>query len=451
MLLPHVSFSCVLPVPNSNEVDHSILIDIGGNELVFNQDRIQYDIPKVQRSRGHFYMASSGSSSITLIGNSFGGSSSSPKIQLGSTPSSSSAWISSSSVQGKAPGGFGCSLAGIVSFYRGAKGSISLAFSYRPQIVTTTTKSAYVTSGSSSITIAGSGLGVRRFPGSVSAKLGSSTCLSSQWSSHSQIVCKLNSGSGHIYQVVSSAPGASTCSIVTGNVLYPHALSYGSPSISAVVGAGKSFLSTGSSHLVAYGASFSTFDTCLTVRLGQSTAVATRWNSQSALLCKFPASHAVLFAHMTASVPSQVPAAASGHHAISGVVRSILSGEPVPNTKVSLILDGRVLASNTPESTGYFLFPNLINAHHVVVAEAPGFAPLFATVSSAMPLQNYTAALGPALQSRQFRIVLTWATFPNDLDAHLVLPDGCKVYVFAIQCIIHLVVFDFTINVCDTF
>jgi hypothetical protein len=431
MLLPHLSFSCVLPVPNSNEGDHSVLINIGGNEVTFNDSRIRYDTPNVQRSRGHSHTVSSGSSSITLIGNLFGDSSISPNVQLGSTMSPASLWRSSSSVRAKVPSGFGCSLPGIVSFYRGARGSISMAFSYRPQIVAATTKTAYATSGSSSITILGSGLGVRRFPGSVSAKLGSSSCSSSHWSSYSHIACKLNPGSGHIYQVVSSAPGSPSCSILTGNVLYPHTLSYDPPSISVVIGINNSLLSTGSTQIFAHGASFSRFDTCIMVRLGTSAAVTTRWSSQSALLCKFPASRGGSNALVTASTPSQVPAAALGYHAISGVVRSVLSGDPVPGTKVSLLLDGRALASVTPDSMGYFHFSNLINADHVVVTEVPSFAPLLATVSSAMPSQNYTAAPGPSLQTRQYRIVLTWSTFPNDLDVHLVLPDGCKVYVFA--------------------
>jgi hypothetical protein len=316
-----------------------------------------------------------------------------------------------------------------VSIFPGARGSVSMSFSYYPKIIAVTTKTAFGTSGSSIITIAGSGLGVRRFPGSVSAKLGSSSCSSSQWSSYSHIACKLNPGSGHIYQVVSSAPGAAACSIFTGNMLYPHTLSYDPPSITACVGANNSFLSTGSSQSIVYGTSFSTFDTCLSIRLGNSAAVTTRWISQSALLCKFPISRGVTFAHAMVSTPSQVPLAVYGHRFISGVVRSALSGDPIPTAKVSLFLDGRRLALVTPDNIGNFLFPDLIQADHVVVTEAAGCAPLFTTVSSAPPLQNFTAAPGPALQTRQYRIVLTWTMFPKDLNAQLVLPDGCKVYV----------------------
>ena len=432
MLLPHSSFSCVLPVPNSNEADYAVSIDIGGNEVIFSNDRIRYEnTPNVQRSRGHSRMTSSGSAFITIVGSLFGDSSSSPKIQLGSSASSGSVWLSSSSVRAKVPSGFGCSLPGTVSFYRGVRGSITMAFSYRPQVIAATTRTSFATSGLTSITIVGSGLGVRRFPGSVAATLGSSSCSSSQWSSYSHIACKLNPGSGHIHQVVSSAPGTSTCTIATGKLLYPHTLSYDPPSILAAVGVDRVFLSTGSSQVFVHGSSFSAFDTCLTVRLGQSAAVSTRWNAQSALFCKFPVSHGSSFMYVTASTPSQVPAVASGYHAISGVVRSVLSGEPVPDTKISLVLDGLGLAAVTPDSIGYFSFPNLIDADYVVITEAPGFAPLAATVSSSMPLRNYTAALGPALQPRQYRIVLTWATFPLDLNAHLALPDGCQVYVLA--------------------
>ena len=104
---------------------------------------------------------------------------------------------------------------------------------------------------------------------------------------------------------------------------------------------------------------------------------------------------------------------------------------PLLITKISLFLDGLGLAAVFPDNIGYFSFPNLIDADYVIITEAPGFAPLAATVSSSMPLQNYNAAPGPALQPRQYRIVLTWATFPLDLNVHLALPDGCQVYVLA--------------------
>jgi hypothetical protein len=109
------------------------------------------------------------------------------------------------------------------------------------------------------------------------------------------------------------------------------------------------------------------------------------------------------------------------------VVRSVLTGLPVANTRVSLIFDGIVRASVVPDSSGYFVFPNLPSANYIVATDAPGLAPLAATVSSSSPPKNYTAAPGPSLGLRQSRIVLTWAAFPADLDSHLRLPDGCIV------------------------
>jgi hypothetical protein len=429
MVLPHLSFSCLLPVPNTDEGSYPVSINIGGNIVTFSNDQITYDHPDVQRSLGHSQTTSSGSSFITLIGQLFGETSSSPRSQVGSTISSGSVWLSSSSVRGKISSGFGCLLPGIVSFYRGAVSSITLAFSYRPQIIAATTKNAFVTTGMSRITIVGVGLGVRRVPGSVSAKLGSSSCSSSQWSSHTHIACKLVPGSGHIYQIVSTAPGQSTCNILSDNLLYPHTSSYDAPSISAVDKTNSTFLPTGSSQILLFGSAFSIFDTCLRARLGRSAAVMTRWISQSVVLCKFPISRGSSFIQVLASTPSQVPPAAFGSHFISGAVRSALSAQPVPDSKVSLVLDGMVVATVTPDSIGYFIFRDLIDAAYVVVTEAPGLAPHAATVLSSMQPQNYTAAPGPTLQPRQFRIVLTWSTLTNDLDSQLLLPDGCAVYV----------------------
>ncbi len=46
------------------------------------------------------------------------------------------------------------------------------------------------------------------------------------------------------------------------------------------------------------------------------------------------------------------PPAAFGFYSISGVVRSVLSAQPVPDSKVSLVLDGTVVVTVTPDSTG---------------------------------------------------------------------------------------------------
>ena len=431
MVLPHEAFSCLLPVPNANEADYQVSIDIGGNNMTYSNNRIVYSSPNIQRSLGHSQSAASGSTFITLIGNLFGELSSSPTTRVGSTMSSGSVWLSSSSVKGKVSSGFGCSLSGFVSFYRGAGANLSTAFSYRPQIIAASTAAAYAATGSSSITIVGSGLGARRSPGSVSSKLGSSSCSSSQWASNSHIACKLHPGSGHIYQVVSSAPGDSTCKIVTRTLLYPHTSSYDPPSISTVQDVNSTLTSTGSSIILLFGAEFSTFDVSLKARLGYSAAVMTRWNSQSALLCKTPVPRGSASIHVIASIPSQVPPVAVGFHSISGRVRSVLSGQFVSGTNVSLVLDGLVISSVTPDDTGYFVFSNLLDADYVVATHSPGLSPLFATVASSNYPKNYTAAPGPALEQRQSRIVLTWSTFSDDLDAHLLLPDGCKVYVFA--------------------
>ncbi len=429
MVYPHLAFSCLLPVPNSNEADYPVSINISGNEVTYSYDRIMYSKPNVQRSLGHSEIASSGSSFITLIGKLFGELSSSPTTRLGSTISSGSVWLSSSSVKGKVSSGFACNLPGTVSFYRGAMDNISMAFSYRPQIVAATTRTAFATTGLSSIAIVGSGLGVRLSPGSVSSKLGSSSCSTSQWASNSHIACKLHPGSGHIYQVVSTAPGVSTCDIVTRTLLYPHTSSYNSPSISGVKVLNTTFSSTGSSQMFLFGAAFATLDTCLTARLGNSVVVSTRWISESALRCKNPAYRGNSSIYIMISMASQVPPIAIGSHSISGVVRSVLSSKPVPGTKVSLSIDGLVVSTVTPDSIGYFVFSNLLNADYIVSTYAPGLAPIISTVSSSLPPRNHTAAPGPALAPRQSRIVLTWGALSGDLDAQLQLPDGCKVYV----------------------
>jgi hypothetical protein len=177
-----------------------------------------------------------------------------------------------------------------------------------------------------------------------------------------------------------------------------------------------------------FGSGFSIFDACLAARLSRSAADSTSWISQSALLCKYPVSQISRSVGVVVSTPSHVPPVQVGHHSISGFVRSVVTGAPVPGAHVALVLDSLVRAAVNTNADGYFAFTALLNEDYVVVTHAANFAPLWATVPASLPPKNYTAALGPALQPRQHRIVLTWATFA-DLDAQLKLPDGCDVCV----------------------
>jgi hypothetical protein len=124
-----------------------------------------------------------------------------------------------------------------------------------------------------------------------------------------------------------------------------------------------------------------------------------------------------------------VPPMPAGTGVINGMVRSVLTGQPIAGATVSLSWNGVVRSTTLSSASGTFRFNALPAETFVITSQAPGQEALGQTISlSNGQTRDYSVALGPPLGPRQARIVLTWNAQPSDLDSHLETPGGCNVY-----------------------
>jgi len=130
-----------------------------------------------------------------------------------------------------------------------------------------------------------------------------------------------------------------------------------------------------------------------------------------------------------------IPAMPAGTGSISGMVRSVDTGQPIAGAAVSLSWNGVVRLSTLSSATGSFRFNSLPAETFIITSQAPGQETLGQSISlAAGQSRDYSVALGPALSPRQARIVLTWNAMPADLDSHLDTPSGCHVFYGSRQC-----------------
>jgi hypothetical protein len=127
-----------------------------------------------------------------------------------------------------------------------------------------------------------------------------------------------------------------------------------------------------------------------------------------------------------------IPVGATDPGALFVDVRNALTGGLLQGAAVTVrrganALPGDLVAGTAVTgSTGLAVFPSLPAGAYTLSVAAPGMIP--AQVPGvgvvADTVTRRAVALSPVLSAGQTRIILTWAPAPNDLDAHLVGPDG---------------------------
>lgn len=116
-------------------------------------------------------------------------------------------------------------------------------------------------------------------------------------------------------------------------------------------------------------------------------------------------------------------------YSISGYITDATNLKPITSALVSISSGG--VANATTDSHGKYTFSGLEAGTYTIKAAREGFI----SDSKAVTLTNVTIpagtfadiSLSPILPEGNFRIVLTWADRPRDLDSHL-LVDNCEVY-----------------------
>jgi hypothetical protein len=121
---------------------------------------------------------------------------------------------------------------------------------------------------------------------------------------------------------------------------------------------------------------------------------------------------------------------------VRGFLRNAVNNELIGDSKtanVTLIeIPSGTLYSSSISQQGLFSFEQIPNGTYVLRATVNGFIPTNKTLAVTENIAEGTNAdlfLSPVLPAGQWRAVLTWAQFPQDLDAHVYTPSPrCEVF-----------------------
>jgi len=232
---------------------------------------------------------SSGSSSLSIVGNSFGKVNFSPKVAIFSSRTEASRWTASSSVSLKISRGAFVHMKDIVISTDSRFGSVSDALSFDVASVSSIGAVLVALTGSISVTAVGANLG--SFSISMKLVLDSSTCAISNWKSDSTIDCKVVRGAGHSLRALVSG------ALNTPRPILTKSISYSSPAISSL---NSNAPKSGSVSLTVSGTGFASFGVCGKSRIHDSALEGSAWMSDSCMVVKVSSGRHVV--HVSASV-----------------------------------------------------------------------------------------------------------------------------------------------------
>jgi len=136
-------------------------------------------------------VGTTGASSLTVFGTSFGRLPFSQRNRLRQTSSAATVWRSDSTIFCLVPSGYSRNIIILATAGSNAGSVTTLAF-YSANFLSGATNMNLPTTGSVSVTIYGQGLG-NALP-TVDARIGGTACKGSFWSSESSMFCKANNG-----------------------------------------------------------------------------------------------------------------------------------------------------------------------------------------------------------------------------------------------------------------
>lgn len=109
--------------------------------------------------------------------------------------------------------------------------------------------------------------------------------------------------------------------------------------------------------------------------------------------------------------------AASGNGRIEGLVTDAVSGSRL--FEANVILVGQENRSTTTGTDGGYFFDGLPYRDYQMTATLAGYIVVSKTVSLSAPVMTVNFVMSSQMELGMYRIVLTWAAVPRDLDAHI--------------------------------
>ena len=233
---------------------------------------------------------STGATSLTIIGARLGLRSYTGKVGWGLTSATGSAWMSDTSIRCLSSSGLEQSRTVLVSSGQTATTMTEMA-SLACSFLSSVFISNSATTGSSSITLVGSRLGVMTTSSSAT-RTSLSSCEASKWESDTSVCCL------HSFSIFHSRVFVLTSGCVLSSVT--HSLSYNVLHLSAV-GIYSNAFPYVPPLLTLFGLAFGLSDNSPLARVGQTACESSIWTSQSAILCRI-ASGIAINDHVTITV-----------------------------------------------------------------------------------------------------------------------------------------------------
>ena len=251
-----------------------------GAQIGTLQSAYYYDEPVVS-AIGISNGPATGGNTVAVSGSNFGAYDSTVFVTFGDTLCSSVTWSSDSEVECTVPAGVAVSHD--VSVEVGDQvGTLELAYDYDAPEVTSIDVSNGPTTGGNTVSVSGSNFGA--YDSTVSVRFADTLCSSVTWSSDSEVECTVPPGVGpfhtnvhFVYVEVGTQQGT----------LSPwHAYNYDLPevtSIDPIFGP-----PTGGNTVALSGSSFGTYDSTVSVTLGDTECSSVTWSSDSEVECTVP-------------------------------------------------------------------------------------------------------------------------------------------------------------------
>jgi hypothetical protein len=221
-----------------------------------------------------------GGAVVSITGNNFGLSDTTPSVVIGTTACFTASWSSFSSVSCTIPYGTAAGQLGIMNVGDNY-GTITSPFTYDAPVLTRTVQPNGPTTGGTYITVVGTNFGYADVTMG-DATIGATTCGTVSWSSASQIVCLANfDGYGSDFSMAVTVEGAGVNQMVGTSLLV---FTYDVPVQSFVNR--FNMPTTNGLSLTVTGTNFASIDATPTLTVGKTMCGTTSWTSSSSMICK---------------------------------------------------------------------------------------------------------------------------------------------------------------------
>jgi hypothetical protein len=284
--------------------------------------------------------ASTGMSSITMLGTNFGNIDFSPTGRVGPTLCGTTSWTSATTTKCRSPAR-DARLSGDL----GAKldlytliGTLSDVFTFDSPVISNSDMFNLPMQGSASVLIDGQNFGSENMSGT--ARIGSTLCANTLWVSDTELTCLSPAGytNGHNAVV--------TVAMSLGTILSKFTYDAPVPTALAIQNAPNS----GGKNLQVFGLNFASGDISGSARLGSSHCETSSWSSSTSISCQVPQGRGTARA-MSVTISNTVGTMGGGYTYDSPVVTYVSSFNSATSVGSSITLPGTNFGSTNPSAS----------------------------------------------------------------------------------------------------